>query len=140
MPRTFLTALALFASLALLLAGLALATPAQAAWSRPGDLTDYRVCRTTTDGGDSWKFISKVRKYRETKDARAGINVYRGKQRREHWSSGWLKQGETEIAVLRVDKARKVRVQIWHEAGDRDSSVGTALEVSVLRPGKIRHC
>ena len=137
MPRTFLTALA---SLGLLMAGLVLASPAEADWSRPGNLTDYRVCRTATDGGDSWQFISKVRKYDETRDARAGINILKGRHRREHWSSGWLQKGETQISTVRVTKSRKVRVQIWHEAGDRDSSIGTALEMTILKPRKIRHC
>ena len=138
MPRKlFTTALATFA---LVVGALVLSAPAQAGWSRPGDLTRYRVCRASTDGGDSWRFVSRVRKRAGSPDARAGVNVYVANERKAHWSSGWLKKGELHISTVRVQKSPKVRVQIWQEAGDRDSSIGTALEVNVLKPHKIRHC
>jgi len=95
MPRTlFTTALAAFA---LLVSGLVLsAPPAHAEWTRPGDLTRYRVCKAATD--------------------------------------------ELQISTVRVEKSPQVRVTIWQEAGDRDSSIGTALEMNALEPHKIRHC
>lgn len=136
MPRYLIAALVTFALLAV---GLA-ATPAQAAWSRPGDLTKYRVCRASVDGGDGWRFVSKVRRYAHTPDARAGIRVYSGHEVEAHWSSGWLTRGETEIWTVRVPKSKRILVQIWQEAGDRDSSIGTATEITVLKPKKIKHC
>jgi diaminopimelate epimerase len=57
-----------------------------------------------------------------------------------HWSSGWLDKGEVQISVVRVQKSSKVRLTIWEEAGDRDSSIGTATSASNLKPKKIRHC
>ncbi|MEJ7795198.1 MAG: hypothetical protein WKF50_06575 [Nocardioides sp.] len=138
MPRKlFTTALATFA---LLVGGLVLSAPAQAEWTRPGDLTKYRLCKASTDGGDSWRFVSKVRKRAGTPDARAGIDVFVADKRKAHWSSGWLEKGETQISTVRVKKSPKVRVQIWQEAGDLDSPIGTALEMNVLKPHKIRHC
>ena len=138
MPRKFFTtALAAFA---LLVSGLVLSAPAHAEWTRPGDLTRYRLCKASTDGGDSWRFVSKVRKRAGTPDARAGINVYVGNKRVARWSSGWLEKGELQISTVRVEKSPQVRVSIWQEAGDRDSSIGTAIEMTVLKPRKIRHC
>lgn len=137
MRTLFTTALATFA---LVVGGLVLSAPAHAGWTRPGDLTNYRVCRAAADGGDAWRFVSKVRKRAGTPDARAGINLYVGNKRTAHWSSGWLKKGEVQISTVRVRKSPKVRVQIWQEAGDRDSPIGTALEMSVLKPRKIRRC
>ncbi len=137
MPRHLITALMTFSLLA---SGLLVATPAQAAWSRPGDLTKYRVCRAAADHGEAWRFVSKLRRYASTPDARAGIRVYTANKLDARWSSGWLDQGETQISTLRVPKSKKVRVQIWQEAGDTDSSVGTAAELTVLKPKKIRHC
>ena len=138
MPRKrFATVLATFA---LLLGGLVLTPPAHAEWSQPGNLTRYRLCRASTDGGDAWRFVSKVRKYAGTPDARAGIKVYAGSDRKAAWSSGWLKKGEVQISTVRVKKSPKVRVHVWQEAGDRDSGLGTALQLTVFRPKKIRHC
>ena len=138
MPRMlFATALATFA---LVVGGLVLSAPAGAEWSQPGDLTRYRLCRTTTDSGDAWRFVSKVRKYAHSPDARAGLDVYRGNVRKAHWSSGWLKKGEVEVSRVRVKKSPKVRVHVWQEAGDRDSSLGTSLQLTVIKPKRIRHC
>lgn len=137
MPRTlFTTALATFV---LIVGGLVLA-PAQAEWSQPGDLTRYRLCRAPADDGEAWRFVSKVRKYASTPDARAGIEVYTGSKRTAHWSSGWLKKGEVQVSTVRVTRSPKVRVHIWQEAGDRDSSVGTALQLDVIKPKRIRRC
>lgn len=132
----FTTALA---TLALVVGGLVLSAPAQAGWSRPGDLTRYRVCRAATNGGDSWRFISKVRKGKSP-DARAGIALYVGDKRRARWSTGWLDKGETKISTVRVKKSSDVEVVIWQEAGDRDSSIGTASEAVMRKPRQIRHC
>jgi hypothetical protein len=138
MPRNLVTTV--LATFALIAGGLVLAAPAQAEWSRPGDLTKYRLCRASADGGDAWRFVSKVRKYAGTPDARAGIRVHSGSDGVARWSSGWLKKGEVEISVVRVKKSRKVRVWIWEEAGDLDSPIGTAAQGTVIRPKRIRHC
>lgn len=133
----FTTALA---TLALVVGGSVLSAPAQAEWSRPGDLTKYRVCRASTDGGDSWRFISKVRKGKAP-DARAGIIVHAGDKRRARWSTGWLDKGETKISTVRVTKSADVEVTIWQEAGDRDDEmIGTAAQAISLKPRQIRHC
>ncbi|MGZ5405387.1 MAG: hypothetical protein ACXWDL_12115 [Nocardioides sp.] len=137
MPRTwYATALT---TMALVVSGLALSAPAQAGWSRPGGLTHYRVCRAATGSGDTWRFVSRVHQ-RGSADARAGIRVDRGEKRRATWSTGWLDTGETKISTVRVLKAPGVEVTIWQEAGDRDSSIGTAMEAIVLKPRQIRHC
>ena len=137
MPRKlFATVLATFA---LVVSGM-VSAPAQAEWSKPGDLTRYRLCRAPADGGDAWRFVSKVRKYAGTPDARAGIRVYSGSDRKARWSSGWLRKGEVQVATVRVQKSKRVRVHIWQEAGDRDSSVGTAIQLTVIKPKKIRRC
>lgn len=128
------------AAFALLIGAPVLAAPAGAEWSEPGDLTRYRLCRASADGGDTWRFVSKVRKYADTPDARAGIQVYAGDDRVARWSSGWLRKGEVQISVVRVAKSPQVRVHVWQEAGDRDSSIGTALQLTVIEPRKIRHC
>lgn len=125
---------------ALLVSGLMLSAPAGAEWSQPGDLTKYRLCRASADGGDTWRFVSKVRKYAATPDARAGINVFSGNERVAHWSSGWLKRGEVQVSVVRVTKSPKVRVYIAERAGDRDSAIGTALQSTMLKPRRIRRC
>lgn len=137
MPRTlFATVLATFA----LVVGGLVSAPAQAEWSKPGELTRYRLCRAPADGGDAWRFVSKVRKYAGTPDARAGIAVYAGSDRKARWSSGWLKKGEVQVGIVRVKKSPEVRVYVWQEAGDRDSSVGTAAETVRIKPKKIRRC
>lgn len=138
MPRHLVTTV--MATFALIVGGLVLATPADAEWSRPGQLTKYRICRAPANDGDAWRFVSKVRKYAATPDARAGIVVDAGSNTLARWSSGWLEKGEVEISRLRVKKSPKVRVTIWEEAGDLDSSTGTASQARVLVPKKIRHC
>lgn len=138
MPRTMITTA--LATMALVVGGLVLATPAHAGWSRPGDFTKYRVCRAPAEGGDLWRFVSKVRKGQGVPDARAGIEAHAGNQRVARWSSGWLERGELQISTVRVAKSPKVRVTIWEEAGDRDSPIGTALAASVLKPHDIRRC
>lgn len=137
MPRTlFATVLATFA----LVVGGLVSAPAQAEWSKPGELTRYRLCRAPADGGDAWRFVSKVRKYGRTPDARAGIQVYSGSDRKARWSSGWLRKREVQISTVRVPKSPRVRVHVWQEAGDRESPVGTALQLTVIKPKKIRRC
>lgn len=138
MPRQFFATV--LATFALLVGSLVLSAPAGAEWSHPGDLTKYRLCRASADGGDAWRFVSKVRKYASTPDARAGIQVHAGPDRVARWSSGWLKKGEVQISAVRVKKSPKVRVTVWEEAGDLDSSIGTAAQAKVLNPKRIRHC
>lgn len=138
MPRKLGTTV--LATFALIVAGLVLSAPVQAEWSRPGDMTKYRLCRASADGGDSWRFVSKVRKYASTPDARAGISLHIGNKRVARWSSGWLEKGEVQISTVRVKKSPKVRIWIWEEAGDADSSIGTAAQGHVIRPTKVQHC
>lgn len=116
------------------------AAPASAAWSRPGDLVKFRICRAPADGGDQWRFVSKVRRYAETPDARAGLRIYSGNEKVARWRTGWLDEGETQILRIRVEKSRKVRVEVWQEAGDLDSNIGTAWEMIVIKPKRIRRC
>lgn len=137
MPRTVLIAVA---GLALVLAGLVIAGPAQAEWSRPGDLVRYKVCRTAAHGGEYWKFHSSVRRQPGTSNARAGIRLLHGDQARARWSSGWLDRGEVQVSKVRIRKSPKVRVHIWQEAGERDSQIGTSATATLLTPKQIRHC
>ncbi len=128
-------------SLALATTGLAATTSAaEAAWSRPGDLVKYRVCRDTTASGDHWVFTSRVLRYHRTPDARASISVHTGNRRVARWRTGWLDRGAAEVATVRARKAPGVRVVLTMEAGDRDSDIGTASEGYVLRPSAIRRC
>ena len=138
-PRSSVSTL--LVSLALAASGLAVTSPAaEAAWSRPGDLVKYRVCKTSVDGGDAWALTSRVRRYYRTPDARAGIEVQRGSRTVARWGSGWLDRGEVRVSTVRVAKSPKVRVYVWQEAGDRDAVTGTAAEARVLRPSRIRRC
>lgn len=137
MPRSVLTTV--LVALALAASTLAIApTAAQAAWSRPGDLVKYRVCKT--GGGDHWVLRSRVRKYWRTPDARASLSAYAGNERVGRWRSGWLERGEVEISRVRVAKSPKVRVVVTTEAGDRDSDIGTASESMMLKPKRIKRC
>ncbi len=128
---------------ALLLAASSLAvtsTAAEAAWTRPGDLVKYRVCKANDPGSDVWVFRSRVRKHFRTPDARASFSAYSGNQRVALWRTGWLDRGEVEVALVRVRKSSGVRVYISQEAGDRESSIGTSLEAVALKPGRVRRC
>lgn len=116
------------------------AAPASAAWSRPGDLVKYRLCRASVDGGDQWRFVSKVRRHAETPDARAGLRIYSGNDKIAHWRTGWLDESETQILRIRIQKSPKVRLEVWQEAGDLDSNIGTAWELTVIKPRRIRRC
>ena len=79
MPRSVLTTVLTTGLVALALAASTLVvapTAAQAAWSRPGDLVKYRVCKT--GAGDHWILTSRVRKYWRTPDARASLSAWSG--------------------------------------------------------------
>lgn len=138
MPRQMITTA--LATMALVVGGLVLSTPANAGWSHPGDFTNYRLCRAPAEGGDVWRFVSKVRKGSDAPDVRAGIQVNAGKKRVARWSTGWLEKGELQISTVRVVKSPKVRVTIWEEAGDLDSPIGTAMQATVIKPHDIRRC
>ena len=139
MPRSFLSTS--LVSLALAASGLAVAAPAaDAAWSRPGELVKYRVCKDTVDGGDTWAITSRVRRYYRTPDARAGLEVRTGSRTEARRGSGWLDRGEVWVSTVRVARSPRVRVVVWQEAGDRDSVIGTAAEAVELRPQRIRRC
>lgn len=123
-----------------LLATTLTAGPAHAAWTDAGDFTDYRICRTATPSGEGWKFVSRVRKDDDTPDARVGLVLRdRVHQRRDRWRSGWLGD-ETARGTARIRKGPRVRVQVWEEAGDLDSPIGTAVQVTVYKPRQIRRC
>lgn len=137
MPRPVLTtALVAFA----LAASTLVITPstAQAAWSRPGDLVKYRVCKTAA--GDQWVLTSRVRRYARTPDARASLSARAGDERVARWRTGWLDRGEVEISRVRVERSPKVRVLVTTEAGDRDSDIGTASESVLLTTKRIKRC
>lgn len=141
MPRTHVTATSLAGAVAsALLTTVLTAVPAGAAWTDVGDFTDYRICRAATPSGQGWKFVSRVHKDDDTPDARAGVVLRdRAHQRRDRWRSGWL-EDKTARGTARIRKSPQVRVQVWEEAGDLDSPVGTALQVTVYKPGQIRRC
>lgn len=123
-----------------MLASVLTAVPAQAAWSKVGDFTDYRICRTGTPSGNGWKFVTRVRKDADTPDARVGVVLRdREHQRRARWRSGWLDDDPARGAA-RIRKSPQVRVQVWEEAGDLDSPIGTALQATVYEPRQIRRC
>lgn len=116
------------------------AVPAQAAWTDVGDFTDYRICRSATPSGNGWKFLSRVRKDDDTPDARVGMVLRdREHQRRARWRSGWL-DDEPARGAARIRKSPQVRVQVWEEAGDLDSPVGTAIQATVYKPRQIKRC
>ncbi len=137
MPRSVLTTALLALALAAPTAAVTSA-PAEAAWSRPGDLVKFRVCKTRV--GDTWAFRSRVRKYARTPDARASLAAYAGDERVARWRTGWLEAGEVEISRVRVARSPELRVYVSQEAGDRDSDIGTTREAMVLDPRRIRKC
>ena len=116
------------------------ASPAHAGWTDVSGLTTYRLCRAPTPSGQGWVFTSRVRKRADTADARAGVVLVEDGQPRQRWSSGWLEDGVRERGRVRIARTRGVRLQVRQEAGDRDSAVGTATELRVLRPREVRHC
>lgn len=138
--RPFSAALMALATVGATLVVALSAAPAQAGWSDVGGITDYRMCRAVTPSGKGWVFRSVVRKPEDTEDARAGVRLFDDGQARQKWSSGWLEDDETARGRVRIQRSRGVRLHVTQEAGDRDSAVGTALEVAVLRPRAIRHC
>jgi hypothetical protein len=138
MPRSALTTVLVALALAVSTLGVT-STAAEAAWSRPGELVKYRVCRA--DGpGDTWVFTSRVRKYFRTPDARASLSAYADDERVARWRTGWLDRGEVRISRVRVTRSPGVRVVVSQEAGDRDSAIGTSAESTVLRPRRIQRC
>lgn len=127
-------------TLALAATGLSVTTPAEAAWTRPGDLVKYRLCKVSADGGDTWVFTSRVRRYYATPDARAGLTVLNGQRQVARWRTGWLDRGEVELSRVRVERSPKVRVVISEEAGDRGSDTGTTAQARVVDPRTVRRC
>ncbi len=130
-------------ALATLAAGMVVtlgAAPAQAGWTDVGAMTHFRICKEATPSAKGWIFLSRARKRAGTEDARAGVTLHVAGKRRQHWSSGWLKDREVERGWARYQRAGRVRVHVWQEAGDRDSGIGTALEREVLRPRQIERC
>jgi len=116
------------------------AAPAQAGWTDVGRMTDLRICKEATPSARGWVFLTRARKRAGTEDARAGVSLRVGGERRQRWSSGWLKDHEVDRGWVRYRRAGRVRVHVWQEAGDRDSGIGTALEREVLRPRQIERC
>lgn len=116
------------------------AAPAQAAWTRAGDVTHYKICRRATPSGKGWQFVSRVHKRYDDSRARAGVAVRHEGKRRGKWTSGWLGDDEVAHGVVRIQRARHVRVRVWQEAGDPSSPLGTAKTVTRYRPRQIRHC
>jgi len=116
------------------------AAPARAGWTDVGRMTDLRICQEATPSARGRVFLTRVRKRAGTEDARAGVSLRVDGERRQHWSSGWLKDQEVDRGWVRHQRAGRVRVHVWQEAGDRDSGIGTALEREVLRPGQIERC
>ena len=130
-------------ALATLVAGLVVglgAAPAQAGWTDVGRPTNFRICKEATPSARGWTFLSRVRKRAGTEDARAGVALHVDGQRRQHWSSGWLKDHEVERGRVRRPRAGRIRIHVWQAAGGRDSGIGTALEREVLRPRQIERC
>jgi hypothetical protein len=66
--------------------------------------------------------------------------LYAGGERRQRWSSDWLRERELERGWVRTRQPKLVRIHVRQEAGDRDSGIGTALEREVLRPHQIKRC
>lgn len=138
MPRSALTTVLVALALAASTLGVT-TTAAQAAWSRPGELVKYRVCRA--DGpGNTWVLTSRVRKYYRTPDARASLAAYAADERVARWRTGWLDRGEVQISRVRVRRSPEVRVVVTQEAGDRESDIGTTAESLVLKPRRIQRC
>ena len=130
-------------ALATLVAGLVVtlgAAPAQAGWTDVGAMTHFRICKEATPSARGWVFLSRARKRAGTEDARAGMALHVAGKRRQHWSSGWLGDREVERGWVRYQRTGRVRIQVWQEAGDRDSGIGTALEREVLRPRQVERC
>ena len=134
---------AVLVALATLAAGLVVAlgaAPAQAGWTDVGRMTDLRICKEATPQAKGWIFLTRAHKRAGTEDARAGVSLRVADQRRQRWSSGWLKDDQVERGWVRYHRTGRVRLHVWQEAGDRDSGIGTALEREVLRPRQIERC
>jgi hypothetical protein len=130
-------------ALATITAGLVVAlgaAPAQAGWTDVGAMTHFRVCKETTPAAKGWIFLARARKRTGTDDARAGMVLRADGERRQRWSSGWLRGREVERGWVRTQRSGRVRLHVWQEAGDRDSGIGTALEREVLRPRQVERC
>jgi hypothetical protein len=116
------------------------AAPAQAGWTDVSSMTRYAICKEATPSARGWIFLTRVRKRAGTEDARAGLVLHVDGERRQRWSSGWLRDREVERGWVRARQRTRVRLHVWQEAGDRDSMIGTALERRVLRPGQVDRC
>ena len=138
--RRFTAALLALASTGLALTVPLAATPAEAAWSNTGGLTRFQVCRAPAPTGHGWVVLAKVRKRAGSPDARAGMTVLHGRDERQRWSSGWLPRHRAERGWVRTRRGADVRLRVWQEAGDRDSPVGTALEVATYDLRSLRRC
>lgn len=135
---TVLVAMALAASTLVLVGGATSA--AEAAWSRPGSLVHYKLCKQSVDGGEAWLFRSRVRKHADTEDARAWLAVYRKGDRIAGRKTGWLDDGGVETFRVRVRRAPTVRLVVSQEAGDLDSDLGTSAEAVLLKPKRVKSC
>ncbi len=130
-------------ALATVMSGLVLslgATPAQAEWSEPGTLVRFKICKQVRHGSKGWVFLARAQKRPSSDDARAGMAIYVGGDRRQRWGSGWLHGREIDRGWVRTRKTAKVTVQVWQEAGDRDGAVGTSRELRVLRANQVARC
>lgn len=116
------------------------AAPAQAGWTDVSGVARFRICKEATPSARGWVFLTRVRKPSGTHDARGGAVLRAGDRPRRHWRSGWLDDGEVAQGRLRVRRGADVRIQVWQEAGDPDSAIGTALEREALRPGDVDRC
>jgi hypothetical protein len=116
------------------------AAPAQAGWTDVSGPTRYRICKEATPSAKGWTFLTRVRKRARAEDARAGVVLHAGDRRRQRWSSGWLDDGEVARGQVRIKRTRGIRIDVWQEAGDVDSPVGTALVAARLRPRDVERC
>ena len=116
------------------------AATAQAAWTDVSGMTRYRICKESTPSAKGWVFLTRVRQRAGSDDARAGAVLYEGDERRQRWRSGWLDDDEVHAGRLRITRGPGVRIHVWQEAGDPDSSIGTALEREALRPRDVDRC
>jgi hypothetical protein len=136
----FTAATLALATVALSLAITLVAAPAYAGWSNASGITKFHVCRMATPSGKGWVFHARAKKRAGTEDARAGMTLYRGRDARQRWSSGWLADDEVEWGSVRIHRSRRVTLHVWQEAGDRDSPIGTAVEAASYQPRQIKHC
>src|SRR5918995_1297888 len=72
------------------------AAPAHAGWTDVSGMTRYKICKEATPSARGWIFLTRVRKRAGTEDARAGLVVHVDGERRQRWSSGWLRDREVD--------------------------------------------